>query len=177
ISRFHRQPSSLTNSAVLSTFLSTVTSSTPPRHTHRPTIEASPTLSCLLKIPSDLSSSLSLLQQKLAFLLGMVAFHHASDFARTSLLLPSFPNNCLSFVVIALKERRNGIRIIKPFLVHPYSNASLCPVACFRAVVDHPSELISLRSLGFSLALRQGFSVDDIVTLDNWRSSNTFHNH
>ncbi|KAI9469115.1 MAG: hypothetical protein EXX96DRAFT_492392, partial [Benjaminiella poitrasii] len=33
---------------------------------------------------------------------------------------------------------------------------------------------ISLRSLGFSIALRQGIPFDDIVILENWGNSDTF---
>lgn len=36
---------------------------------------------------------------------------------------------------------------------------------------------VNLRSLASSLALRSGISVEDIVTLGNWSSSDVFHNH
>jgi hypothetical protein len=36
---------------------------------------------------------------------------------------------------------------------------------------------VNLRSLASSLALRSGISVEDIITLGNWSSSDVFHNH
>ncbi|KAG1525821.1 hypothetical protein G6F51_014350 [Rhizopus arrhizus] len=36
---------------------------------------------------------------------------------------------------------------------------------------------VSVRSLASSMALHHGIPLDDIVTLGNWSSSTTFHNH
>ncbi|KAI8362741.1 hypothetical protein EDC96DRAFT_444821, partial [Choanephora cucurbitarum] len=163
ISRFHRQPSSLANSTVLATFFSTVVAATSTRPIHRPTIDITPTLTYLSGIVSDSSSTLSTLQQKLAFILGLVAFLRPSDLACISLYSVSFPDNCLYFLVVASKERW----IIKPFLVHPHSDHHF----------STPEKRVSVRSLGSSLAFRHGISVNDIVTLGNWRSSKTFHNY
>ncbi|GAA5805035.1 hypothetical protein EDC94DRAFT_613046 [Helicostylum pulchrum] len=70
---------------------------------------------------------LDVLQPKLAFLLGMVAFLRPSDFSRISLLSASVDSStqCLKFHVVASKERRNQVRIIKPFLVHPHRDVRL----------------------------------------------------
>lgn len=215
-SRFHREPSTLANCSSLHSFFSTVASETAPRHIHRPTIDFSPTLVHLSNILSDTSTSLTLLQQKLAFLLGMVALLRPSDLARISLLSAKVDHQSgiLTFDIVAPKERRNQVRIIKPFHIHPHPDTRLCPVQCFQAVLAHPhassrppdvlfvnsanptlpvksstisswlrrlllhstsESRVSVRSLGSSLALRSGIPVDDIVTLGNWRSSETFH--
>ncbi|KAG1229910.1 hypothetical protein G6F35_002007 [Rhizopus arrhizus] len=215
-SRFHREPSTLANCSSLHSFFSTVASETAPRHIHRPTIDFSPTLVHLSNILSDISTSLTLLQQKLAFLLGMVALLRPSDLARISLLSAKVDpqSGILTFDIVAPKERRNQVRIIKPFHIHPHPDTRLCPVQCFQAVLAHPhassrppdvlfvnsanptlpvksstisswlrrlllhstsESRVSVRSLGSSLALRSGIPVDDIVTLGNWRSSETFH--
>ncbi|KAG1038061.1 hypothetical protein G6F43_012748 [Rhizopus delemar] len=217
ISRFHRSPSSLMNSPTIASFLATVAADTPPRPIHRPTVDLTPTLVYLSKIPSEATTSLSTLQSKLAFLLGMVAFLRPSDLARISLLsvATDSAHGTISFNIVAPKERRNKIRIIKPFLIHSHHDPRLCPVLCFQAVIHHPKATgrppdvlfvnpqnpsapvlsttisswlrrlirlstsehrVSVRSLGSSQALRRGISVDDIVTLGNWRSSETFHN-
>ncbi|KAI8078912.1 uncharacterized protein BX664DRAFT_362455 [Halteromyces radiatus] len=123
---------------------------------------------------------------------------------------------CLQFDVIAPKERRSGIRIIKLFLIHPHRSPTLCPVRCFLAVRDHPAATsrpqdalfvksnepsvsikittisswirtllkfstiesrVSLRSLGSSIALQEGIDLDDIATLGNWKSTDTFNTH
>ncbi|KAG1458880.1 hypothetical protein G6F56_006289 [Rhizopus delemar] len=217
ISRFHREPSTLANCPSLNGFFSIVASTTAPRHIHRPTIDFSPTLVHLSKILSDTSTSLSLLQPKLAFLLGMVALLRPSDLARISLLSAKVDPQLgiFQFDIVAPKERRNQVRIIKPYNIHPHPDTRLCPVQCFQAVRTHPhvssrppdvlfvnsanpalpaksttistwlrrllhhstsESRVSVRSLGSSLALRRGIPVDDIVTLGNWRSSETFHN-
>jgi hypothetical protein len=149
-----------------------------------------------------------------------VAFLRPSNLQRIPLnsisINPS--SGILSFVVVAPKERRQQVRIVKPFTVHPHPNKRICPVHYLQSILSHssyhqrdgnylfikqyqPSEpvrpstisswlrrliklstnepRVSVRShkLGSSQALRQGISVEDIVTLGNWRSSETFHNH
>ncbi|KAG1435959.1 hypothetical protein G6F56_013758 [Rhizopus delemar] len=147
----------------------------------------------------------------------MVALLRPSDLARISLLSAKVDPQLgiLQFDIVAPKERRNQVRIIKPYHIHPHPDTRLCPVQCFQAVRTHPlassrppdvlfvnsanpalpvksttistwlrrllhhstsESRVSVRSLGSSLALRRGISVDDIVTLGNWRSSETFHN-
>lgn len=45
----------------------------------------------------------------------------------------------LTFEVVSPKERRQGVRIIKPFMIHPHTDDCLCPVKLFLLVRDHPS--------------------------------------
>ncbi|KAG0731320.1 hypothetical protein G6F57_021120 [Rhizopus arrhizus] len=70
---------------------------------------------------NDPSTSLPHLQQKLAFLLGTAAFLRPSDLHRIDFATANVEiecnRQCLSFQVVAPKERRAGRRIIKPFRV------------------------------------------------------------
>ncbi|KAG1040552.1 hypothetical protein G6F43_012271 [Rhizopus delemar] len=61
ISRFHRSPSSLMSSPTIASFLATIAAATPPRPIHRPTVDLTPTLVYLSKIPSEAITSLSTL--------------------------------------------------------------------------------------------------------------------
>ncbi|KAI8971089.1 hypothetical protein BDB01DRAFT_812211 [Pilobolus umbonatus] len=171
-----------------------------------------------MEIPSSSSVPLASLQPKLFFLLGLSGFMRPSDLARISLLSASVDSNsqCLTFNVVAPKERRGGVRITKPFLFDSHQDSRLCPVQCFQAVKHHPraqtrpadtlffqsthpSKAVltatisswlrrlkrrstseprtSVRSLGSSMALREGISLDDIITLGNWRSADTFQTY
>ena len=218
ITRFHSAPLSLSGSACINALISTLANTEPPRNIHRPTVDLTPTFKYLMEIPSSSSVPLASLQPKLAFLLGLSGFMRPSDLARISLLSASVDSNsqCLTFNVIAPKERRGGVRIIKPFLFHSHQDSRLCPVQCFQAVKHHPRaqtrpadtlfvqsthpskavltatisswlrRLIrrstseprtSVCSLGSSRALREGISLDDIITLGNWRSADTFQTY
>ncbi|KAG2206082.1 hypothetical protein INT47_003731 [Mucor saturninus] len=222
ITRFHSAPKSLSGSSCINALISTLANTEPPRNIHRPTVGLTPTFMYLLEIPSSSTAPLASLQPKLAFLLGLSGFMRPSDLARISLLSASVDLNshCLTFNVIAPKERRGGVRIIKPFLFHPHQDSRLCPVKCFQAVQQHPRaqnrpadtlfvqstqpskavvtstisswlrRLISVvfeqyihhinadhHTLGSSMALREGISLDDIVTLGNWKSADTFQTY
>lgn len=219
VSRFHRNPGQLHSSVCLSTFFYTVASKAPPQNIHRPTVNLTPTLQFVASIPSVVSTNLAPLQSKLALLLGLSAFLRPSDLHRIDLnsAVVSADNTSLYFEVFAPKERRQGVRIIKPFSIRSHQDPRLCPVLCFIAVRDHPRAIssrpqgvlfvnsnqpsksvkittisswlrrllhrstkeqrVSVRSIGSSIALRAGINVDDIVTLGNWRTSETFHQH
>ncbi|CEP12049.1 hypothetical protein [Parasitella parasitica] len=69
-----------TSSSILSTY--TMTKQAPPVSIHKPTIDISPALLFARSIASRPTTSIKLLQQKLAFLLAVAAFLRPSDLAR-----------------------------------------------------------------------------------------------
>ncbi|KAI9473460.1 MAG: hypothetical protein EXX96DRAFT_621105 [Benjaminiella poitrasii] len=73
ITRFHRSPSSLADSSVHQTYFLTLAAQALPRRIHRPTFDLTPTLKHLVRISSDSSTPLIVLQSKLAILLGLLA--------------------------------------------------------------------------------------------------------
>lgn len=219
VTRFHRSPNILVSDPRVSSLLSSLARTEPPRRIHRPTIDLTPTLQFLAQVPNSPDTSLGHLQPKLAFLLGMAGFMRPSDLhriSRSSAVVDPV-TKCLTFMVVAPKERRNGVRIVKPYLIHPHSDSRLCPVALFTILSEHPqarasrpsdvlfvksnrpceavctstisswlrklirhssSELrVSVLSLASSMALREGVALDDILTLGNWRSADTFQNY
>jgi hypothetical protein len=84
---------------------------------------------------------LAKLQAKTAFLLGMAAFLRRSDLARINLLSSHIDSTdgTLFFEIVSPKEPRQGFRIIKPVLISPHSDPTLCPVAAFSTLRDHPA--------------------------------------
>jgi hypothetical protein len=126
---------------LVNSYLDALYKQAPPISIHRPTIDLTPALVRARSIPSRSSTSLKLLQQKLAFLLAMAAFLRPSDLARIPYsscnVRPT--DGCLNFTVVSPKETRRKRRIIKPFTIHPHStDIELCPVECFKALQGHP---------------------------------------
>ncbi|KAI8364149.1 uncharacterized protein BYT42DRAFT_619967 [Radiomyces spectabilis] len=63
----------------------------------------------------------------------MATFLRSSELQHISLTSTKISSgNILTFVVVTPKERRKGHWIIKPFLVHPHHDATLCPVRAFQ---------------------------------------------
>ncbi|KAL9536413.1 hypothetical protein MBANPS3_012665, partial [Mucor bainieri] len=112
----------------------------PPVNIHKPTVDMSAAIVLAQSIASRPSTSIKLLQQKLAFLLAFTAFLRPSDLARIPFDSCSITDTGrLTFHVVAPKETRGKRRIIKPFTVHPHAtDVELCPVQCFQALRDHP---------------------------------------
>ncbi|PHZ15848.1 uncharacterized protein RHIMIDRAFT_264382 [Rhizopus microsporus ATCC 52813] len=112
----------------------------PPISIHKPKIDLTPTLIYVRSIVSHYSTSVSLLQQKLAFLLAMAALLRPSDLVRIPFssckVDPS--DGCRHFKVIVPKVRRRRRRIIKDLRVHPHQDQAFCPVYCFTVLRDHP---------------------------------------
>ncbi|CEP18503.1 hypothetical protein [Parasitella parasitica] len=105
-----------------------MTRQAPPVPIHRPTIDISLALIFARSIASRSTTSIKLLQQKLAFLLAMAAFLRPSDLARIPYVSCSITDGgCFNFNVVAPKETRNKRRIIKSFKIHPH----VCPMLNF----------------------------------------------
>ncbi|KAI8878850.1 hypothetical protein K501DRAFT_297400 [Backusella circina FSU 941] len=114
---------------------------------HRPTIDLSSTFTHIRSIDNT-TASLSILQGKLAFLLG-VTFH-------------------------APKEERKRRLIIKSFIVKAHSVAQWLT----RLIgLSTQESRVSLKSIASSLALQAGIPKADIVTLGNWSNLSTFENN
>ncbi|KAI8636524.1 hypothetical protein BD408DRAFT_355474 [Parasitella parasitica] len=204
VTHLHDHPKNISESDFINCYIDSMTKQAEPIFIHRPTIDASPALAFARSIASRTTTSIKLLQQKLAFLLAMAAFLRPSDLARIPFASCSISGNGrLLLHVVAPKETRGK---------------QLCPVQCFKALCNHPvlqtrpahSKLfvksnnvnqpisastisswlhrefislctdepgVSIRSLASSRALDQGISLDNIVALGNWASSDTFVRH
>ncbi|EIE86006.1 hypothetical protein G6F46_013034 [Rhizopus delemar] len=146
VTHLHEHPTLLRSSTMVNSLIASLKSRAPPQSIHRPIIDLSPSLRAVRRIDiNDLSTPLSHLQQKLAFLLGMVAFLRPSDLHRidfeTANVQVEQNRKCLSFQVVAPKERRGGRRIIKPFRIYSHHDPTLCPVTTFQAVRDRLAHL------------------------------------
>ncbi|KAG0977719.1 hypothetical protein G6F28_012327 [Rhizopus arrhizus] len=220
IAHLHDDSRSISSHPLINTYLDSIAKQAPPMSIHKPQVDLTPSMVYARSIPSCFSTSVSLLQQKLAFLLAMAAFLRPSDLARIPFdsckVTPS--DGCLHFKVVSPKERRKKRKIVKDFRVHPHQDKELCPAFCFTILKDHPrlqgrtrhSALfvkankfnqpvlsstisswlhrrfislsttephVSIRSLASSAALDKGVDLQDIVTLGNWTSSDTFRQH
>ncbi|KAG1050395.1 hypothetical protein G6F43_007325 [Rhizopus delemar] len=132
------QPRTLANDPILQAFFTALCASTAPVLIHRPTVDLTPTITYLQRIDSN-TCTLRCLQQKTAFLLAMAAFLRPSDLSRIELTSAIIdPNNStLTFNIGAPKERRRGLKIIKPVMIYPHMEANLCPVIAYLALRDH----------------------------------------
>ena len=142
VAHLHSDPASISSNTLAINYLDSLSRQAPPISIHREQIDMSPSLAYACSIPSRSTTSIKLLQQKLAFLLSMAAFLRPSDLARIPFSSCNIraADGCLTFQVVSPKETRNKRRIIKPFTIHPHkSNIELCPVHCFTALRDHPS--------------------------------------
>ncbi|KAI7861528.1 hypothetical protein BDF14DRAFT_1887087 [Spinellus fusiger] len=140
---------SIREHALLHMFFNALSHLAPPVSLHKPTIDMRPSIDFAQEILSSVDTSFFLL-------------HTSTFFPALSLILTS---------VVAPKERRKKRAIIKPFTATTIS-AWLC-----RFINKSTTDTISIRSIASSCALAQGIALDDIVTLGNWTSSTTFHNH
>jgi hypothetical protein len=220
IAHLHDDSRSISSHPLINTYLDSIAKQAPPVFIHKSQVDLTPSMVYARSIPSCFSTSISLLQQKLAFLLAMAAFLRPSDLARIPFdsckVTPS--DGCLHFKVVSPKERRKKRKIVKDFRVHPHQDKELCPGFCFTILKDHPrlqgrtrhsalfvkanninqpvlsstisswlhrrfislsttEPRVSIRSLASSAALDKGVDLQDIVTLGNWTSSDTFRQH
>ncbi|ORE01949.1 hypothetical protein BCV72DRAFT_319668 [Rhizopus microsporus var. microsporus] len=166
----------------------------PPISIHKPKIDLTPTLIYVRSIVSHYSTSVSLLQQKLAFLLAMAALLRPSDLVRIPFssckVDPS--DGCRHFKVIVPKVRR----LLRD---HPHLQGRMANSLLFlhannirKPVVSHTisswlhhnfiskcttESCVSIRSLASFTALGNGVSLQDIVSPGNWASSDTFQQY
>ncbi|KAI8640827.1 hypothetical protein BD408DRAFT_469182 [Parasitella parasitica] len=165
-----------------------VSDQAPPVSIHRPTIDASPALAYASSIASRSTTRVKLLQQKLAFLLAMAAFLRPSDLARIPFASCSVSDNgCLLLQCFkALRDHPDlqarpvhSNLFVKSHNIKQPLSASTISTWLHREFIslctDEPG--VSIRSLASSRALDQGVSLDNIVALGNWASSDTFVRH
>lgn len=152
VTHLHHHPNSLRENDNVNNFITTLLRHAPPTRLHRPTISLTPTMDYLATLAND-TITFSLLQRKLAFLLGVTCFLRPSDLQRIpfSSVSVSVNNTTLSFEVHCPKEKRNRRRIIKSFTVKAHLNQRLCPVHTYQLLVTHrPSRATDLLFLNSS---------------------------
>lgn len=99
--------------------------------------------------PNDRRLSNELLTIKTVWLLAVVGFLRPSDLARIDLDNTTvLSDNILRIIIMAPKEKRQGLRITKPITIHPHDDPLLCPVQAYleyrsrlahtRCMVPHP---------------------------------------
>jgi hypothetical protein len=142
VSHLHRSPLSLrvADNNPINAIMDSLASLAPPRLQYKPEVHISKSLKHLSGIRSSVTTTLSALQPKTAFLLAMAAFLRPSDLHRLDFASCRINDQgVLFFNIVAPKERRKKQRIIKTLMAHPNNNdATLCPVAAFVALRDHP---------------------------------------
>ncbi|KAG1145359.1 hypothetical protein G6F37_012156 [Rhizopus arrhizus] len=184
IAHLHDDSRSISSYPLINTYLDSIAKQAPPVSIHKPQVDLTPSMVYARPVPSCFSTSVSLLQQKLAFLLVMATFLRPSDLARipfnSSKVTPS--DGCLHFKVVSLKERRKKHKIVKDFRANNINQPVLSSTIsswlhrCFISLSTTEPHL-SIRSLSSSAALDKGVDLQDIVTLGNWTSSDTFRQH
>ncbi|OAD72267.1 hypothetical protein PHYBLDRAFT_146470 [Phycomyces blakesleeanus NRRL 1555(-)] len=157
---------------------------------HRPTYDIAPVIQFIHNLgPNDTINAIDL-TLKLCWLLAIF------DDRRTSR-----DNGILRLVIVAPKEKRSGRRIERVVAIQPHEDPLLCPIATYLAyksniafsvcVRPHPvlsqvtlqrlkiprpsgALLPKARTLGPTLALASGASVEDILVHGSWDSSAVF---
>ncbi|ORE07689.1 hypothetical protein BCV72DRAFT_226292 [Rhizopus microsporus var. microsporus] len=125
-------PTVLTTSVELNRFIQILKYQAPPVRLHRPTIELKPTFNYISSLDGP-SISLSRLQMKLAFLLGVTCFLRPSDLHRIPFSSTKVTNTgSLYFEVHCPKEKRKHRRIIKSVKVKEHYLRPLCPVTTYQ---------------------------------------------
>ncbi|CEP11528.1 hypothetical protein [Parasitella parasitica] len=134
-------PSIISDSELINYYLDTLMRQAPPVSIHRTAIDISPALAYARTIASRPSTTVKLLQQKLAFVMAMAAFLRPSDLVRIPFASCTIlDNGRLRFQAVSPKETRGKRGIIKPFTLHPHAgDYELCPIQCFKAIRDHPA--------------------------------------
>ncbi|KAG0754338.1 hypothetical protein G6F57_013463 [Rhizopus arrhizus] len=200
ITHLNAQPNTISKCNLINGFISSLVQQQDPVRIHRTKISLQPAIYYAKSIPSSTNTPWSMLQSKLAFLLGVTTFMRPSDLARISLDSCKISGSHLFFQVVAPKETRQRRRIIKDYTVRSHTDPDLCPSLvvprlCFSRtevppflrntfqVVTSPlyqqskSKPTTLRSLASSAALDAGISKDDIIALGSWSNSHVFDNH
>lgn len=119
-------------------FISSLVQQQDPVRIHRTKISLQPAIYYAKSIPSSTNTPWSMLQSKLAFLLGVTTFMRPSDLARISLDSCKISGSHLFFQVVAPKETRQRRRIIKDYTVRSHTDPDLCPVRLFQILQTHP---------------------------------------
>ncbi|CEP13598.1 hypothetical protein [Parasitella parasitica] len=120
VAHLNDDPSSISESQLINSYLDTMMKQALPLNIHRPTIDVSPALAFTHSISSLPTTSIKRLQQKLDSLLTMAAFLRSSDLTRSPFDSCSISDTgCLKLKVVAPKETRGKRRIIKSFTIHP----------------------------------------------------------
>ncbi|KAI8365510.1 hypothetical protein EDC96DRAFT_443667, partial [Choanephora cucurbitarum] len=142
-------------------------------------------------IASSNSTAVGLLQQKVAFLLGMAAFLRPSDLHRIPRSSVIFLASRIKFKIYKSKEKRQGRYIIKTcqlaisqpqpdrlFLNHrqPTQALEISTIRSYlrKAVKKSTNQSVSVHSLASTIARQQGIFIQDIVTQDNWTSETVY---
>ncbi|KAI9311875.1 hypothetical protein BX666DRAFT_1867143, partial [Dichotomocladium elegans] len=171
----------------------------PPRPWSRPVVDVTPTLRFLASIASLPTTTISLLNQKTAFLLAMAAFLRPSDLHRIQLQHCSVStDNLLTLSILTPKETRHAFvalqdhpdatnRLPNVLFVNSHSQSSppsATTIAAWlkrllaRSLTSADSRpTLSVWSIASDLALRRGVSLDDVVTMGNWSSTTVFDQH
>lgn len=141
VTHLHDDPKTIQDHPLVNNYLISVACQAPPISIHRNKVDLTPSIDYARSIPSKPSTAFGALQQKLSFLLAMVAFLRPSDLARIpySSCTVRPMDGCLLFQVVSPKETRKRRKIIKPYTIHPHAtDPELCPVVCFLALRNHP---------------------------------------
>ncbi|KAI8321361.1 hypothetical protein EDC96DRAFT_454039, partial [Choanephora cucurbitarum] len=178
VTHLHEAPDSLRHpeNNPITALLDSLAGQAPPRPQYKPKVDLSKTLKFLANVPSSASTSLSSLQPKVVFLLGMAAVLRPSDLHRIDFSTCKIGlNGSLCFDVVAPKERRKGQRITKTLTPVFVTTISSWIRRLIRMSTTEPR--VPLRSVAATLALENNVPLRDIVTLGNWSSSTTFKQH
>jgi hypothetical protein len=139
ITHLHTHPNTISKCSLINGFISVLVQQQGPVRIHRAKISLQPVVCYAKSISSSINTPWSLLQSKLAFLLGVATFLRPSDLARISLESCKISVSHLSFQVVAPKETRQRRRIIKDYTVRSHSDPDLCPVHLFQVLQTHPT--------------------------------------
>ncbi|KAI8373434.1 hypothetical protein EDC96DRAFT_584591, partial [Choanephora cucurbitarum] len=192
VSQLHPEPTTLSNSTIIRTLIQTILSNATPIEQHQDTIDITPTIHYIRNIASSNSTAVGLLQQKVAFLLGMAAFLRPSDLHRIPRSSVIFLASTMKFKVYKPKEKRQAI---KSLLRHPKLAISqpqpdrlflnsrqptqaleISTIRSYlrKAIKKSTNRSVSVRSLASTIARQQGISIQDIVTQGNWSSETVY---
>ncbi|KAI8977447.1 hypothetical protein BDF20DRAFT_906473 [Mycotypha africana] len=205
VTHLHTQPDNISKYSLINDFLLSLVKQQAPLRIHHSKVSLQPAIDYAKSISSSTSTPWSLLQSKMAFLLGVTALLRPSDLARISLDSCKVIEDHFSFQVVAPKETRQRRSIIKDYMVNSHSDPVLCPVRLFQVMQQHPawssvatlpSTLFFSGSTGSSISsntiskwLHRHYirkitsesttlrSFEDIVALGNWHNSSVFDNH
>ncbi|KAI8977692.1 hypothetical protein BDF20DRAFT_942961, partial [Mycotypha africana] len=136
---FHTQPDNISKYSLINDFLLSLVKQEAPLRIHRSKVSLQPAIDYAKSISSSTSTPWSLLQSKMAFLLGVTALLRPSDLARISLDSCKVIEDHFSFQVVAPKETRQQRSIIKDYMVNSHSDPDLCPVRLFQVMQQHPA--------------------------------------
>ncbi|KAG1145643.1 hypothetical protein G6F37_012111 [Rhizopus arrhizus] len=138
ITHLNAHPNTISKCNLINGFVSSLVQQQDPVRIHRKKISLQPAICYAKSIPSSITTPWSVLQSKLAFLLGVTTFMRPSDLARISLESCQISGSHLFFQVVAPKETRQRRRIIQDYTVRSHTDPDPCPVHLFQILQAHP---------------------------------------